>query len=106
MWLQDSRSEQQAERPSLFISDEMMLQPQPHIDLLIRNQKKKVERLMTLALVEERFSVVSLSDRLGEEFESQVVPSKERSVPRRKLPWKVKLCQRSTASHLISRKSS
>lgn len=40
VWLQDSRSEQQAERPSLFISDEMMLQPQPHIDLLIRKQKQ------------------------------------------------------------------
>jgi len=76
VWLQESKSEQQAERPSLFISDEMMLQPQPHIDLLIRNQKKNFERLMTLVPVEERFSVVSLSDRLGEEFVSKVVPSK------------------------------
>lgn len=38
VWLQDSRSEQQAERPSLFISEEMMLQPQPHMDSHIRSQ--------------------------------------------------------------------
>lgn len=36
VWLQDSRSEQQVERPSLFMKEEIMLQPQPHIDLLIR----------------------------------------------------------------------
>lgn len=35
VWLQERRSEQQAVRPSLFIREEMMLQPQPHIDLLI-----------------------------------------------------------------------
>lgn len=34
VWL-EKRSEQQAVRPSLFIREEMMLQPQPHIDLLI-----------------------------------------------------------------------
>lgn len=34
VWLQE-RSEQQAVRPSLFIREEMKLQPQPHIDLLI-----------------------------------------------------------------------
>lgn len=34
VWL-GKRSEQQAVRPSLFIREEMMLQPQPHIDLLI-----------------------------------------------------------------------
>lgn len=37
VWLQERRSEQQAVRPSLFIREEMMLQPQPHIDLLISN---------------------------------------------------------------------
>ncbi|GAA6075292.1 uncharacterized [Tachysurus ichikawai] len=36
--LQDSRSVQQAVRPSLFINEEMMLQPQPHIDSLIKSQ--------------------------------------------------------------------
>ncbi|KAJ8000639.1 hypothetical protein DPEC_G00182460 [Dallia pectoralis] len=35
VWLQESRSEQQAERPSLFIREEMKLQPQPHIGTLI-----------------------------------------------------------------------
>lgn len=35
VWLQERRSEQQAVRPSLFIREEMKLQPQPHIDLLI-----------------------------------------------------------------------
>lgn len=34
VWL-EKRSEQQAVRPSLFIREEMKLQPQPHIDLLI-----------------------------------------------------------------------
>lgn len=34
VWL-EKRSEQHAVRPSLFIKEEMMLQPQPHIDLLI-----------------------------------------------------------------------
>lgn len=34
VWLV-KRSEQHAVRPSLFIREEMMLQPQPHIDLLI-----------------------------------------------------------------------
>ncbi|KAJ8403587.1 hypothetical protein AAFF_G00349130 [Aldrovandia affinis] len=35
VWLQDRRSEQQVERPSLFIRVEMMLQPQPHIGSLM-----------------------------------------------------------------------
>lgn len=35
VWLQERRSEQHAVRPSLFIREEMMLQPQPHIDVLI-----------------------------------------------------------------------
>lgn len=34
VWL-EKRSEQQAVRPSLFIREEMIIQPQPHIDLLI-----------------------------------------------------------------------
>lgn len=37
VWLQERRSEQHTVRPSLFIREEMMLQPQPHIDLLIRS---------------------------------------------------------------------
>lgn len=36
VWLQDRKLEQQVEQPSLFIKKEIMLQPQPHIDLLIR----------------------------------------------------------------------
>lgn len=36
VWLQDSRLEQHVEQPSLFIKEEIMLQPQPHIDLLRR----------------------------------------------------------------------
>lgn len=35
VWLQERRSEQQVERPSLFIRVEMMLQPQPHIGSLM-----------------------------------------------------------------------
>lgn len=38
VWLQERRSEQQAVQPSLFIREEMMLQPQPHIDLLISSR--------------------------------------------------------------------
>lgn len=45
VWLQDSRLEQHVEQPSLFIKEEIMLQPQPHIDLLrrvysLRNQDR------------------------------------------------------------------
>lgn len=36
VWLKERRSEQQVERPNLFIKEEIMLQPQQHIDLLIR----------------------------------------------------------------------
>lgn len=36
VWLQENRSEQQVERLNLFIKEEITLQPQPHIDLLIR----------------------------------------------------------------------
>ncbi|KAJ3613955.1 hypothetical protein NHX12_017533 [Muraenolepis orangiensis] len=35
VWLQERRSEQHAVRLSLFIREEMKLQPQPHIDSLI-----------------------------------------------------------------------
>ncbi|MEQ2194663.1 hypothetical protein XENOCAPTIV_001106, partial [Xenoophorus captivus] len=38
VWLQERRSEQQAVRPSLFIREEMMLQPQPHINVLISSR--------------------------------------------------------------------
>lgn len=44
VWLQERRSEQQAERPSLFIREEMMLQPQPHIDVLISSPAVLGER--------------------------------------------------------------
>lgn len=41
-WL-EKRSEQHTAQPSLFIREEMMLQPQPHIDLLI-NGPRRVRR--------------------------------------------------------------
>ena len=38
VWLAENRSEQQVERLSLFIKEETTLQPQPHIDLFIRQE--------------------------------------------------------------------
>lgn len=39
VWL-ETRSEQHTAQPSLFIREEMMLQPQPHIDLLISGPRR------------------------------------------------------------------
>lgn len=38
VWLPGNRSEQQDERHNLFIKKEIMMQPQPHIDLIIKRE--------------------------------------------------------------------
>lgn len=38
VWLEGNRSEQQVERLNLFIKKEIILQPQPHIDLIIKRE--------------------------------------------------------------------
>lgn len=65
VWLQERRSEQQAVRPSLFIREEMMLQPQPHIDLLISSLAVLECGEKRLAVSRSHFLVLSESPQLS-----------------------------------------
>lgn len=57
VWLQDTRLEQQVERPSLFINEEIILQPQPHIDLLIRRIYSFLKKsVLVLAHTQSKFA--------------------------------------------------